>query len=70
VHSHNLALKAVLRRDGRRVYIILSAFWQPMDFEGATQVNQETRLSNRTPLEEINPQNVEATEPGTYYVRH
>jgi isoamylase len=27
------AVEAVLRREGRRVYLILNAFWQPLDFE-------------------------------------
>jgi glycogen operon protein len=32
-HSHSLAFEAELRREGLRVYLILNAFWQPLDFE-------------------------------------
>jgi isoamylase len=32
-HSHSLALEAELRHDGLRVYLILNAYWEPLDFE-------------------------------------
>jgi isoamylase len=32
-HSHSVAFEAVLRRERLRVYLILNAFWQPLDFE-------------------------------------
>jgi glycogen operon protein len=32
-HSHSLAFEAVLRREGLRIYLILNAFWEPLDFE-------------------------------------
>jgi isoamylase len=32
-HSHSLAFEAELRRDGLRVYLILNAYWEPLEFE-------------------------------------
>ena len=32
-HSHTLAFEAELRRDGVRVYLILNAYWEPLEFE-------------------------------------
>jgi isoamylase len=32
-HSHSLALEAELRREALRVYLILNAFWEPLDFD-------------------------------------
>ena len=32
-HSHSLAFEAELRREGLRVYLILNAYWEPLDFE-------------------------------------
>jgi glycogen operon protein len=31
--SHSLAFEAVLRQEGPRVYFILNAYWEPLDFE-------------------------------------
>jgi isoamylase len=31
--SHSLALSAVLRQEGIEVYLILNAYWEPLDFE-------------------------------------
>jgi glycogen operon protein len=31
--SHSLALSAVLRRQGIEAYLILNAYWEPLDFE-------------------------------------
>jgi isoamylase len=32
-HSHAFAFEARLRHEGLRVYLILNAFWEPLDFE-------------------------------------
>jgi glycogen operon protein len=32
-HSHTLALEAALRREGLVVYLILNAYWEPLEFE-------------------------------------
>jgi isoamylase len=32
-HSHSLALEAELPREGLRIYVILNAYWEPLDFE-------------------------------------
>jgi glycogen operon protein len=32
-HSHSLALSAELRQEGLGVYLILNAYWEPLDFE-------------------------------------
>ena len=32
-HSHSLAFEAELRREGLRIYLILNAYWEPLDFE-------------------------------------
>jgi glycogen operon protein len=32
-HSHSLAFEAELPREGLRVYLILNAYWEPLDFE-------------------------------------
>jgi isoamylase len=32
-HSHSLALVAELKHEGLRVYLILNAYWKPLDFE-------------------------------------
>ncbi|WP_051249266.1 glycogen debranching protein GlgX [Inquilinus limosus] len=32
-HSHSLAFEAVLPREGLHVYLILNAYWEPLDFE-------------------------------------
>ena len=32
-HSHSLAFAAELRREGLGVYVILNAYWEPLDFE-------------------------------------
>jgi isoamylase len=32
-NSHSLALEAELRREGLRVYFILNAYWEPLNFE-------------------------------------
>jgi glycogen operon protein len=32
-HSRSLAFEAVLRREGLRIYLILNAFWEPLEFE-------------------------------------
>ena len=32
-HSHSLAFEAELTREGLRVYLILNAYWEPLDFE-------------------------------------
>ena len=32
-HSHSLAFEAELRQEGLRVYLILNAYWEPLDFE-------------------------------------
>ncbi len=32
-HSHSLALEAELRQDGLWVYLILNAYWEPLEFE-------------------------------------
>ena len=33
-HSHSLALEAELRRDALRVYLIVNAYWEPLEFCG------------------------------------
>jgi hypothetical protein len=40
-NSNSLAVETVLRREGRRLYIILSAFWQPLDFELAAAYQRQ-----------------------------
>ena len=32
-HSHSLAFEAELRQEGLRMYLILNAYWEPLDFE-------------------------------------
>jgi glycogen operon protein len=32
-HSHSVAVSAVLREQGTEVYLILNAYWEPLDFE-------------------------------------
>ena len=32
-HSHSLACEAELTREGLRIYLILNAYWEPLDFE-------------------------------------
>ena len=32
-HSHSLALEAELRQEGLRMFLILNAYWEPLDFE-------------------------------------
>ena len=32
-HSHSLAFEAELRQEGLCVYLILNAYWEPLDFE-------------------------------------
>jgi isoamylase len=32
-HSHSVAFEAELRREGLRVYLILNAYWEPLEFE-------------------------------------
>jgi glycogen operon protein len=32
-HSHSLALEAELPREGLRIYLILNAYWEPLEFE-------------------------------------
>ena len=32
-HSHSLALEAELRREGLRIYLVLNAYWEALDFE-------------------------------------
>jgi glycogen operon protein len=32
-HSRSLAFEAVLQRSGLRIYLILNAFWEPLNFE-------------------------------------
>jgi glycogen operon protein len=32
-NSHSLAFEATLRREGLRVYLILNAYWEPLEFE-------------------------------------
>ena len=32
-HSHSLAFEAEIRREGFRVYLILNAYWEPLEFE-------------------------------------
>ena len=32
-HSHSLAFEAELRQEGLRLYLILNAFWEPLEFE-------------------------------------
>ena len=33
LHSHSLALEAELPREGLRIYLILNAYWEPLEFE-------------------------------------
>jgi isoamylase len=32
-HSHSLAFEAMLRPEGLRMYLILNAYWEPLEFE-------------------------------------
>jgi glycogen operon protein len=32
-HSHSLALEVVLQREGLRLYLIVNAYWEPLEFE-------------------------------------
>jgi glycogen operon protein len=32
-HSHSLAVEAVVREQGLRLYLILNAYWEPLEFE-------------------------------------
>jgi isoamylase len=32
-HSHSLAFETELKREGLRVYLILNAYWEPLEFE-------------------------------------
>jgi glycogen operon protein len=32
-HSHSLALSAEMRREGILYYLIMNAYWEPLDFE-------------------------------------
>ena len=32
-HSHSLAVSAVLKQESIEVYLILNAYWEPLDFE-------------------------------------
>jgi glycogen operon protein len=32
-HSHSLAFEAVLQNEGLRFYLILNAYWEPLEFE-------------------------------------
>jgi glycogen operon protein len=33
LHSHSVALEAALPREGLRIYLVLNAYWEPLDFE-------------------------------------